>query len=245
MAQVDLSGFLQRETPVTWLFTGDSITQGAKHTRGWRSYTELFKERLDEMARNQDIVINTGVGGASVRLLLNSGLEERVLRFKPDVVFIMFGTNDAVSGNEGTGEFIEAYTEVLHRLQTANIGCLIMQTTVPMMPIEPNSAVDMLNLADETLKDNKLRGFCQRLAHIPGYTEATCRIAERVKVSLIDHHNVWEVVKYQRCRGQLMDGGCHPNEYGHRLIAHTIFRACGMWDTESWTCRMFVPAEGQ
>lgn len=45
------------------------------------------------------------------------------------------------------------------------------------------------------------------------------------------------------CRGQLLDEDFHPNEFGHRLIAHTLFKACGMWDEASWTCRLSVPVD--
>src|SRR5436190_21990005 len=33
---------LARKEPVAWVFTGDSITHGAQHTKGWRSYPEHF-----------------------------------------------------------------------------------------------------------------------------------------------------------------------------------------------------------
>ena len=32
--------------PLTWVFTGDSITHGAKHTHGSRTYVEHFAERV-------------------------------------------------------------------------------------------------------------------------------------------------------------------------------------------------------
>ena len=35
-----------KKQPITWLFTGDSITHVAKHTGGYRSYPELFSERI-------------------------------------------------------------------------------------------------------------------------------------------------------------------------------------------------------
>ena len=46
------------------MFTGDSITHGALHTMGWRSYPEHFAERVRwELGRMRDIVINTGISG--------------------------------------------------------------------------------------------------------------------------------------------------------------------------------------
>ena len=35
---------LAGKEPLTWIFTGDSITHGALHTWGWRSYVEHFAE---------------------------------------------------------------------------------------------------------------------------------------------------------------------------------------------------------
>jgi len=37
---------LRDSKPYIWVFTGDSITHGAKHTAGQRSYSEIFEERL-------------------------------------------------------------------------------------------------------------------------------------------------------------------------------------------------------
>jgi lysophospholipase L1-like esterase len=51
-----------KNKPITWVFVGDSITHGARHTNGWRSYSEHFAERMRwEMKRYTDTVINTGI----------------------------------------------------------------------------------------------------------------------------------------------------------------------------------------
>src|SRR5665647_1822505 len=50
---------LRQKNPLKWLFTGDSITAGVEHTHGYRSYPEIFGERIRwEMGRPRDIVIN-------------------------------------------------------------------------------------------------------------------------------------------------------------------------------------------
>ena len=55
---------LAGKDPVMWVITGDSITHGALHTLGWRSYPEHFAERVRwELRRVRDIVINTGISG--------------------------------------------------------------------------------------------------------------------------------------------------------------------------------------
>src|SRR5512133_1528760 len=67
--------------PRTWVLTGDSITHGAKHTAGSRSYVEHFAERLRwEMGRGQDVVINTGLSGDRADGLLRN-FDWRIARF--------------------------------------------------------------------------------------------------------------------------------------------------------------------
>ncbi len=60
-----------------------------QHTLGWRSYSELFGERIRwELKRMRDIVINTGVSGDNTDGIL-ADLDWRVLHLKPDVVSLM------------------------------------------------------------------------------------------------------------------------------------------------------------
>jgi hypothetical protein len=33
---------MAEKRPMTWVFTGDSITHGAVHTKGWRCFAEIF-----------------------------------------------------------------------------------------------------------------------------------------------------------------------------------------------------------
>ncbi len=95
---------IRSQRPVKWLFAGDSITQGAVQTDGWRDYTQLFKERLGELGRNEDVVINTAVGGWSLEQFA-SRRDDRVFSYQPHVVLMMFGTNDAVGGNSTSSVF--------------------------------------------------------------------------------------------------------------------------------------------
>jgi acyl-CoA thioesterase-1 len=236
-----LTKLLEEHRPVTWLFAGDSITQGAVHTRGWRDYTQLFKERLGEMARNEDVVINSAVGGWWLQSLLPR-VDERILHFQPDAVFLMFGTNDATGGKDKLEQYRRTYCEIIRQLRNAGVAAICMQTTVPMLPVDPQGMTAMGRYPSEQVREAKLAGLRDRLAWIKEYVQATRDLAGQLDLALIDHYSAWEKVGGQR--GQLMDGGFHPNEYGHRLIARTIFRELGMWDAErSWTCRLFLPAD--
>ena len=70
---------LSADAPVKWLFYGDSITHGARHTYGFRDYTELFAERVRfELGRRLDVVLNTAVGGQRVLSPLSGELLPRI-----------------------------------------------------------------------------------------------------------------------------------------------------------------------
>ena len=239
-SEIDLREALESPAPVTWLFAGDSITQGAAHTRGWRDYTQLFRERLGELGRNEDLVLNTAVGGWSVAAL-EPRLDERILRHSPDVLFLMFGTNDAAGGADGLEAFALRYARILRLIGEAGVRRTIVQTTVPMMPVDPEEVIAMADWPDARTRQAKLSGLKQRLANIEAYVQKTREVAAACAVPLVDHWHAW--VRTGGRRAQLLDGGFHPNEYGHRLIARALFRACAMWDDRSWTCRLFVPVD--
>ena len=151
----------------------------------------------------------------------------------------MFGTNDSVGGTAGLQKFVENYVEVVTRARDAGVGLVVIQTAVPMLLVNPDALIELAHYADKRTRDSKLNGLRMRLEHLPAYAEAAREAARQLNAPLIDHWSVWEAVG--GARGQLLDGGFHPNEYGHRLIAHTIFRVCGIWNEKGWTCRLFVP----
>ena len=237
---IRLTDELNRGEPVTWLFCGDSITQGAVHTRGGRDYTQLFRERLGELARNEDLVLNTAVGGWSTAAL-GPRVEERILRHRPDVAFLMFGTNDAAGGADGIDAFGERYAGILTQIREAGVRRTIVQTTVPMLPVQPEAWAAMTEWPDAGTRAGKLNGLRERLAHLEAYVAKTREVAASCGIPLVDHWAAWADTGIRR--GELLDGGFHPNEFGHRLIAHVLFRACGMWDDASWMCRLFVPID--
>jgi acyl-CoA thioesterase I len=238
-----ITSLLASDTPATWVFCGDSITHGAVHTVGYRDYTELFDERMYELvfempARKEDVVINTGVSGWSTSIL-QPRVEERILRFKPDAVFIMLGTNDAVASFDGLDGFAQRYADIIAQIRAAGIERIVLQTAFPMPPLDPALYIGSDAFADTASLEVGIRGFAARQESIETYVETTRRVATQHGLPLIDHWPIWK--NLGTLMGHYTDGGFHPNEYGHRLIAHTIFRDLGIWDAESRICRMFLP----
>jgi acyl-CoA thioesterase I len=205
--------------PITWLFTGDSITHGALHTMGWRDYPQHFAERVRwEMSRYRDVVINTGISGDRMPGLLKDA-EWRVHRFQPKVVSLMMGMNDCVAGVSGREQYrtdLEAFLNQVH----ARGSILLLHT--PNLIYFPNDA---------------------RRKDLPAYVDILRDFAIRNKVLLVDHYRHWTETRKDsnELLYLLSDGAIHPNQYGHTAFAIYLFRCLDIFDPASRTCCQFVP----
>jgi lysophospholipase L1-like esterase len=74
---------------------GDSITHAAAHTHGYDGIAQIFEKYIKEdLARTDDLVINTAVSGATCERTLQN-IEQRMSKYKADIVSVMLGTNDS------------------------------------------------------------------------------------------------------------------------------------------------------
>lgn len=210
---------LSRDEPVVWLFAGDSVTAGGRHTAGGRSFGELFNERVRcELGRSRDVVVNTAVGGWQVTDVAGD-FERSVARFAPDVVFIGLGLNDSRHEEAGVPAFRTAYGDLCRRI-----------TDTGAIPVPQTSNTGVVTAAP----------FVR--AHLSSYVAAVREVAAEQGLPLVDHHSVWSAAEETgTLPEQWMSEGCHPNAHGHRVMAHTIFEALGIMDPASPTCRLFAP----
>ena len=209
---------LARKEPVAWVFTGDSITHGALHTKGWRSYPEHFAERVRwELKRMRDIVINTGISGDKTDGLL-ADLDWRVLHLKPDVVSIMFGMNDCTLGEVGRELFRKNLTAIVTKVKTAG--------SIPILNT-PNTIY---------LKNAETRG------DLPAYAQVVRDVALGTRAVLVDHYAHWEkaMPDQEALLKWLEDQSIHPGVFGHREFAKLMFRELGIYDEKSPTCQLEV-----
>ena len=208
---------LKGDEPVKWLFYGDSITHGARHTFGKRDYAELFAERVRfELGRTRDFVINTAISGNKTPNLLE-GFERRVTQFSPDVVFLMIGMNDCSDANPVTLEQFENNLNELAERIAGLGGVTVMQTTCPILP---NTAPD-------------------RLPHFDNYMDAIRRVAAERGLPLVDHAKYWR--ERPDSHYYWMSNSFHPNEYGHLAFARLLYEELGIWDTDAPSCRFYLP----
>lgn len=205
--------------PLTWVITGDSITHGALHTLGWRSYPEHFAERVRwEMRRMRDVVINTGISGNRTGDLLKD-FSWRAARFQPDVVSIMLGMNDCVAGSSGRDSFRANMKELAERTIAAG-------------------AIPLLHTPNTIYEKN-----AGSRSDLPAYATIVREVAMAGKYALVDHWTHWQNQKpdQEALLTWLEDKSIHPGVFGHREFAKLMFRELGVYDEKSPTCKLESP----
>lgn len=212
-----ITGLLKGREPVKWLFTGDSITQGAKHTHGMRSYPEVFSERVRwELGRARDVIINTAISG-STSTDLRKDLDQRIFQYRPQVVLLMLGTNDAALQKKITPEDFKTN-------MTAIIDGIRLQNGIPVL-LSPNRIVAAKAPERAALKD---------------YIVVLDRLAVSRSLVYVNVWAEWEAglkQKYQQAQNsRLLNDPLHPNGFGHQEIAILLFKAFSIYDPAAPTC---------
>ena len=203
-------------TPWIWLFFGDSITHGVYHTHGFRSFPEIFSERVRyELSKTKDLVINSGISGRHCGQLLDDDYDHLVKRHHPEVVFILIGTNDIVRYND-SNLFKQYLTTLVRRLRSEG-SIPILQTCTPVYKDEANPNV------------------LERFNKLPLYVSIIKEVANSESVILIDHDAHWkEVANDENSLKRLLGNPIHPGGIGHLEMAITIFNALGIYDKDSF-----------
>ncbi|HWI94185.1 MAG TPA: SGNH/GDSL hydrolase family protein [Flavisolibacter sp.] len=205
-----------REHSLKWIFTGDSITQGAKHTLGYRSYPEIFAERIRfEMGRSRDIVINTAISGHTTREIL-SDFDWRVGQFKPNVVSLMIGTNDAAKSRHiSIEEFEDNLKQLVKKIRSVD--------AIPLLQT-PN----IINMGENPEKNER--------AALPDFAEKMRHVAAATNTILVDHMVYWEERKETVFKEGWLNDPLHPNGKGHLQMARLLFNTLDICDGHSFTC---------
>lgn len=212
-----MAELLQKKDPLKWIFTGDSITAGVKHTHGNRSYPEVFSERLRwEMRRSRDQIINTGISGNTTSGIL-ADFDWRIKQFNPSVVSLMIGTNDCA---EGRNINLKLFNENLDSLLTG---------------IRALGAIPILHTPNPIIKDK-----APERSSLSEYVEVIKQTAEDKKIILVDNWGYWKqaIAKTSQVKvfNEWLNDPLHPNGAGHLEIARLMFKELSIFDSKAPTC---------
>jgi len=200
-------------TQLTHIVTlGDSITNGQRPgVTAEQTFASLIESSLLAAGRSVRVT-NVGIGGERTDQALTR--LQKVLALQPDVVTIMYGTNDSYVDKGKTASRLsrDRYRDNLVRLVTE----LLRRDIMPVLMTEPRWADDA--------KPNGLGEHPN--VKLEKYVEACREVAAMWRVPLVDHFARWSKAKKDgvTLRDWTTDG-CHPNPVGHRVLATTILPA--------------------
>ncbi len=211
-----LQSRIANSTPMTWLFTGDSITHGVMHTNGEKRFSEYFEDNLRTTSlecadRSRDIVLNTGVSSADTSWMRNN-LAAYVTDRHADVVFIAFGMND---GRQDTpvvplAQYRENLSKTIDEVRAAG-GIPVLMTQNYTKNADNNANLDT-------------------------YFAAERQLAEEKKVLFVDEATWWK----ENNGGEEINpalhtatDSIHPNAQGHLEWAKLILDSLGMLTKDS------------
>jgi lysophospholipase L1-like esterase len=202
-----LRTLLDSDTPLTWVITGDSITQGMVHTQGARNYVEHLHALIrGDLDRVQDAVINTGISGWRTVQLLED-FDRRVATWHPHVVTLMIGTNDCAYPAIDPAQFAASVTEFVTRVR--DLGAIPVLQTPPA--IDPPNAPERVR--------------------IPDFAQAIRDVAAAQDTILVDQFARFAKRGAGKVNGvpwQLMGDPFHPNAAGHAELALGIAESLGL-----------------
>ena len=195
--------------PLKIVTLGDSITKGVRSGVAQKqTFAFLLEAGLRDAGQSVEVT-NVGIGGERTDQALRR--LSRVLDLKPDVVTIMYGTNDSYvdRGKKASRLSLKDYRANLITLVTE----LLRREIVPVLMTEPRWA-----------DDAKPNGVGEHPnVRLEKYVEACREVAASWRVPLVDHFAGWSKAKKGgvTLRDWTTDG-CHPNPVGHRVLAKAI-----------------------
>ena len=156
---------------------GDSLTEGVRYRVPVNhTYPYYLQENL-EQAGVKTQVVNVGIGGERTDQAL--ARIESVIQLRPDIVTIMYGTNDSYVDPGKTQSRVSrsAYVENLKTI----ISILKQHDIKPILMTPPTHMT--VNRMDGLGEDPNLR--------LMGYADACRDVARDANVELVDHFVIW------------------------------------------------------
>ncbi|NQV22844.1 MAG: hypothetical protein HQ518_00630 [Rhodopirellula sp.] len=191
---------------LTIVTLGDSITKGVRSgVTTDQTFASLAEQGLTAAGRSAS-VINVGIGGERTDQALKR--LDQVLRYNPDIVTVMYGTNDSYvdKGKTTSRITVDEYRANLNRI----VAELLRRGIQPVLMTEPRWSDKAARNGIDENPNVKLEPF----------VEACRAVAKEWRLPLVDHFANWATARESGI--DLHDwttDGCHPNPAGHAQIA--------------------------
>ena len=193
---------------------------------------KVYSQRVDEALQgigSSLSVANAGVGGNTTREA-RKRLVKSVLQYKPRIVIMQFGINDAAVDVWKTppateprvplAEYLENMTFMIAESRKQKAKVILMTTN----PLRWTSRLREMYGKPPYLRDAE-DGFDSPF--LAAYNEALRKLAKELDVPLVDVRAAYPAfaLKHQKTIDEMLLDGMHPGDLGHQLVAELLVPA--------------------
>jgi hypothetical protein len=185
---------------LTWVFAGDNLGFEVQQARrGWiEHFTDFIHEKL---ARKHDIILSSSFADSTVEHLLKD-VEDRILRFQPDVVLVMPSAAECAHRGQD-----ESFREIIHQLvdRLHEEGCTVVLNTPPCPANASHSVAKAMKTAASRIRS----------------------VATQNGTIFADHFSHWQAtIRHDGSNANLhAEAGEQPSARGHRELARRLLKS--------------------
>lgn len=193
---------------LVWLALGDSITEYNHCTEGYPNCLQHFDNSLkSRFGKDRFVIVNAAVGGRSLTDDLGFAMD-KIDRFKPEFVTVMYGMNDTNNGEQGLAAFKDRLKSLCNYAREKGVVMLLLTQN----PLDFGCDIPPLRTR---------RTF-------PLYEKAIVAVAAEQNIEVIDIYSIWkkEVLDVDPNEHfKLLHDVVHPNHKGHEYIYSIMKKA--------------------
>lgn len=190
---------------------GDSITLGLNASSEDTSWAGRLKYYLGKNFNGPFEIINSGAEGDTASDGFQK-IEDIVIKYTPDIVFIGYGTNDCtkINGkyNNDYYNFESNIEDIAKAIKSQTNASIIFNLSPPV--------IEGLACSDTVVIHNR---------DISSYNDVVKRVCGSMMIPFIDH---FSIMKDKKNFNELIDSdGLHPNDMGHGVMFESIIGCAG------------------
>lgn len=224
---------LRKKEPVTIVAIGDSISVLSSLTKGhlnWFGYLHIGL--ADRYGDGFIYSINSSFCGAAVEPELPR-LERDVLRWKPDLVIISFGTNDSGGKSALLGKFKDNYCKMVGIIRQQCGSEIFIRVPVPST-WGFGYATNGKSMLPEGAEPGQAWAGGEKEVEI--YASAVVELAKELDCAYCDHYQLWQKKKFEFDQPAYNPQGLccryfdtvHLNDQGHLAVYRDLAPLFGL-----------------
>lgn len=212
-------------------FLGDSVTQGCFEIYTEKgalkvvfspddAYSEKLRKIFAVLFPNVSLnVINAGISGDSTWSGVKR-LDEDILSFRPDLVVVCYGLNDASRAADGIDGYESNLREIFTRIQATGAEVIFMTPNLRSNDPDYRNPDPLLERIVRNCSENERAGWLAK------YLERAKNAASECSVPVCDCHALWQKMYDEgvNTNALLSNDVNHPTRELHMMFAYELVK---------------------